>query len=127
MRIALLRAELEAQEAGEAFDPIEVLRPKTRAECLGGPRPCVFVSCRHSLFLEVSPKGALKLNFSNKEPEDMSPSESCSLDVADGGSQSLYAIGRLLNVTRERARQLEDQARVNVAGVIEQFRGYDER
>jgi hypothetical protein len=127
MRVALLRAELAAQESGEAYDPIEVLRPRTRADCSSIPRPCPFVSCRHSMFLDVTPKGTLKINFPTLEPGDMPEGESCSLDVADGGAQSLYAIGRLLNVTRERARQLDDQARRNMTVGLEGLRDYAER
>jgi hypothetical protein len=127
MRIALLRAELEAQESGEDFDPIEVLRPRTRVECASIPRPCPFVTCRHHLYLDVTPKGSLKLTFPGLEPCDIPAGESCSLDVSDGGSQSLYAIGRLLNVTRERARQIDEQARRNMAVGLEQLRDYAER
>lgn len=114
LRIQLLRAELEASQEGARFDPVAALRPKTRADCAKGIRPCPFVSCRHSLYLEVTSKGSLKMNFPELEPGDMHPSESCVLDVADSGAQSLYAVGRLLNVTRERARQLEDAALARV-------------
>lgn len=120
LRIQLLRAELEATKGGERFDPVKVLRPKKRSECVEGIRPCPFVGCRNNLYLEVTTKGGLKMNFPELEPGDMNPHESCVLDVADSGAQSLYAVGRLLNVTRERARQLEDAAlaRVTVAATV---------
>ena len=45
------RAELEA---GRVMFPEDTasLRPKTRAECVGGPRPCPFVSCKCHLYLD---------------------------------------------------------------------------
>jgi hypothetical protein len=85
---------------------VDDARPKTRAECCNGPRPCLFVSCRFHLYLEVNEAtGSLKLNFPDVEPQDLT--ESCSLDIAERGGLTLEEIGRLLNVTRERARQLE--------------------
>ncbi len=81
-------------------------RPATRGECAGGPRPCPFVSCRHHLYLDVSARtGSITLNFPDVEVEDMA--ESCALDVADRGGGTLEEVGALLNLTRERLRQLE--------------------
>jgi hypothetical protein len=61
--------------------------PRHRADCLAGgrnaARPCKWLTCRANLLAEGS------------------PTESCALDV----------IGRLLgNISRERARQLQDKA-----------------
>jgi hypothetical protein len=84
-------------------------RPKTRADCAGGPRPCPFVSCTHHLYLDVSPRtGAIKLNFPDLEVEDMK--ESCTLDVTDRGGATLEETGAIMNLTRERVRQLEAKA-----------------
>lgn len=83
--------------------------PATRAECVDGPRPCPRVSCRHHLYLDVDPhSGSIKLNFPDIEVENMG--ESCSLDVADRGALTLEGVGPLMNVTRERIRQLEVNA-----------------
>lgn len=84
-------------------------RPKSRAECLNGPRPCPFVSCKHHLYLDVSQKtGAIKLNFPDIEVEDLA--ESCALDVADRGGTTLEEVGAIMNLTRERIRQVEVKA-----------------
>ena len=85
--------------------PEDVVRPKTRAQCMGFDRPCPFVSCRHHLFLDVSEKGGLKLNFPQLEPGDLLVS--CSLDVAEDGLSKLEDAGALMNLTRERVRQIE--------------------
>ena len=84
-------------------------RPKTRGECINGPRPCPWVSCKHHLYLDVSPKtGAIKLNFPDIDVDEMT--ESCALDVADRGGTTLEEVGPIMNLTRERIRQLEVKA-----------------
>lgn len=81
-------------------------RPKTRAECYDGPRPCPWVMCRHHLYLEVNPNtGSIRLNFPSKEVWELE--QTCSLDVADLGSNTLKDVGDIFEVSRERVRQLE--------------------
>jgi hypothetical protein len=89
--------------------------PKRRSECRGGQRPCPWVSCRYHLYLDVSETGAIKLNFPDREPWELDCS--CALDVAeDRGGLTLDDVGELLNVTRERSRQIEVSAlaKINV-------------
>lgn len=87
-------------------DVEDVVKPKTRAECLDGERPCPFVSCKHHLYLDVSARtGAIKLNFPDLEVWDMP--ETCALDVADRGCTTLEEVGAIMNLTRERIRQVE--------------------
>jgi hypothetical protein len=82
-----------------------VERPRTRGDCLAMERPCCFVSCKHHLFLDVTPNGSIKFNFPDREVEDLP--ETCSLDVADQDGATLEDVGELLNVTRERIRMIE--------------------
>lgn len=83
--------------------------PLTRAECEDGERPCPFVSCKHHLYLDVNPEtGSIKLNFPHLEPWEMA--ESCSLDVAERGGITLEEVGAIVNLTRERVRQVEVRA-----------------
>jgi hypothetical protein len=92
-------AELEA----------EIERPHRREECVEGPRPCPHVSCRHHLYLDVNPAtGTIKLNFPDLEVWELGIS--CALDVADAGGSAIEAVSELMNVTRERIRQIETQA-----------------
>lgn len=86
-------------------DPIWV-RPVTRADCRDGPRPCPWISCRYNLYLDVNPKtGSIKLNYPDKEVYELE--ETCALDIADRGGTTLDHIGELLDLTRERVRQME--------------------
>jgi hypothetical protein len=98
----LSRAE-RAKAAAEGY-PEDVERPRTRADCEGGPRPCPFVSCAYHLYLDASATG-VKLNFPHLEVWDLK--ETCALDVADRGGATLEEVGQLVNLTRERVRQTE--------------------
>jgi hypothetical protein len=88
--------------------PEDVVRPVTRGDCRGGPRPCPWVSCAHHLYLEVTDNGGVKLLFPDLEPEEMAVS--CALDVADEGGETLEAVGAAMNITRERVRQMQERA-----------------
>ena len=84
-------------------------KPKLRAECVNGLRPCPYVSCKYHLHIDVSPRtGAIKLNFPDLEVWEMT--ESCALDVADRGGTTLEDVGAIMNLTRERIRQVEVKA-----------------
>ncbi len=91
--------------SGAGIETPEHIRPKTRRDCANVPRPCPFVSCRHHLFLDVTETGGLKLNFPGLEPDELEVS--CSLDVAESGWRDLQAVGDVMNVTRQRALQIE--------------------
>lgn len=87
-------------------DVEDVAKPRARVECLEGERPCPFVSCKHHLYLDVSARtGAIKLNFPDLEVWEMT--ETCALDVADRGGTTLEEVGAIMNLTRERIRQVE--------------------
>lgn len=95
---ALLNPPVDAAEVGE--------RPRTRGDCKGGERPCPWVSCKHHLYLDVNPEtGTIKLNFPDVELEEMR--ETCALDVADREGITLEEVGEIMNLTRERIRQVE--------------------
>lgn len=84
-------------------------RPRTRGECRNMPRPCPYVGCKYHLYLDVSPRGGLKLNFPDLEPWELE--ETCALDVAERpGTVTLEDVGRFMNLTRERVRQVEATA-----------------
>lgn len=108
--ISVKRMTKRELEIGRMLYPeTDYWKPRSREECLDGPRPCPFVSCKHHLFIDVSPRtGAIKLNFPDLEVWDMG--ESCALDVADRGGTTLEDVGAIMNLTRERIRQVEVKA-----------------
>src|SRR5256885_1905776 len=96
-----LDPELEALAA-----ELEATRPKVRADCAVGPRPCPYVSCKFNLYVDVNPRtGSVKMNFPDKELWEIA--DTCALDVADRGGITLEEVGAIMNLTRERVRQLE--------------------
>jgi hypothetical protein len=108
--ISVKRMTKRELEIGKLLYPeADYWKPKNRAECAEGPRPCPFVSCKHHLFIDVSPRtGAIKLNFPDLEVWELG--ESCALDVADRGGTTLEDVGAIMNLTRERIRQVEVKA-----------------
>lgn len=105
---AILRRDLRL--GALQFPPIDVdVRPRTRGECVDGERPCPWVSCKHHLYLDVKPDlGSIIVNFPDLEFDQLA--DTCSLDVADRGGETLEVVGELINVTRERVRQIEARA-----------------
>jgi hypothetical protein len=91
-------------------------RPAVREDCANSARPCPFVSCKHHLYLDVSAKtGAIKLNFPDLEVWEMS--ETCALDIADRGGTTLEEVGAIMNLTRERIRQVEVKGLAKLASL----------
>jgi len=118
--------DLRRQRQSGVLDPeldgvmreIEVSRPHARAECATGPRPCMFISCKHHLYLDVNPAtGSIKLNFPDKEVWEMG--ETCALDVADRGGITLEEVGAIMNLTRERIRQVETRGLLKLRAIAE--------
>lgn len=108
--ISVKRMTKRELEIGRLLYPEEEHeRPRTRAECGDAPRPCPYVSCKHHLYLDVSARtGAIKLNFPDLEVWEMA--DTCALDVADRGGTTLEEVGAIMNLTRERIRQVEVKA-----------------
>jgi hypothetical protein len=108
--ISVKRMTKREIEFGRLLYPeVDYWKPRTRDECVDVPRPCPYVSCKHHLFIDVSPKtGAIKLNFPDLEVWELR--ESCALDVADRGGTTLEDVGAIMNLTRERIRQVEVKA-----------------
>ena len=87
-------------------------RPRTRADCENGPRPCPWVSCRHHVALDVNPKtNSVKMHKGVSEEDDLTGTAgTCALDIADEGPHRLEQVADVLGVTRERVRQIEAKA-----------------
>lgn len=99
----------------------------TRGDCIGGPRPCPLVSCKFNTYLDAKENGDVVINYGNRLPEDVPPDKSCLLDMIDAnrgntpvdrdasdvvrhkidGHMTLEEIADVMNLTRERVRQIE--------------------
>ena len=89
-------------------DPPMVERPRTRSECEAGLRPCPFIGCKFHLWSDVAKSGGLIIARPSIPPEEMG--ESCVLDLAGRGGMTLQEVGIVMNITRERVRQIEEEA-----------------
>lgn len=113
--LAVQRMTKRDRELGQRLFPqaeidlISASRPRTRADCDNVVRPCPYVGCKYNLYLDVDRlSGSIKLNLPDLEPDQMT--HSCALDVADAGSSTLEEVGEIVNLTRERVRQIEAKA-----------------
>lgn len=105
-RKLIAREYRRMKKRGELLEIIEHARPRTREDCHKMSRPCLYVSCRHHLYLDVNEEtGSVKLNFPDKEIWELE--ETCALDVAENGGVTLEEAGLIMNLTRERIRQIE--------------------
>ncbi len=105
--IAMKRLTREELRVGAIMNPpVDEPRPSTRGECCNEIRPCPWVACKYHLYLDVNPEtGSIKINFPDLEPWEMG--ETCALDVADRNGITLEEVGEIMNLTRERIRQVE--------------------
>jgi hypothetical protein len=105
-RKQMLRERRRMLAQGTLPEILEYERPRARLECRDGARPCLYVSCRYHLYLDVNPvTGSIKINFPDKEPWELE--DTCALDVAERGGITLEEVGEIMNLTRERIRQVE--------------------
>ena len=83
--------------------PIDHWRPRTRGDCVSGPRPCPYVGCKYHLATDVTRYGSARID--ERELEDMPAT--CALDVADKGAHTAEEVAALLGVSTARVRQIE--------------------
>jgi hypothetical protein len=104
-------ADVDAEQLAE--------RPRLRSQCKDGPRPCPWLACRYHLALDVSEAGGIKVNQTTKL-ENMV--DTCALDIVERGEElTLEQLARMLNVTRERVRQIETKALTRFRAVAKLF------
>lgn len=91
-------------------------RPAVRADCANVTRPCPYTSCKFNNYLDVAYSGSVVLNFPDIEPWEMNPDHSCTLDRAEEPN-TLEEVGEILNLTRERIRQIQAIALAKLVGL----------
>ena len=82
--------------------------PETRGDCLLGMRPCPWIRCRYHMIWVVNCKPHLWHRLSDDDivAQILELPETCVLDVADRGGETLQNIGAILGISRERVRQM---------------------
>ena len=102
-------------EVPELIREVLPSRPRLRAECEAGPRPCPWVGCRYHLYLDTyttgdpeNPTPGLIIHRPELEPLELP--ETCLLDLASRGPYTLAQIGEIFDLSRERIRQIESGA-----------------
>jgi hypothetical protein len=109
-----------------AADFIPPPRPRTRSECKDGPRPCPWFSCRHHLGLDLAGlNGNPRLTWPELDIDELP--ETCALDVADRDEHNLAQIARLLNLSRERVRQIEEAGLQHLNQALQRLNQKDPR
>lgn len=109
-------SKTELNRGREEFPETGYWRPQTRGDCAEMERPCPFVACKYHLYIDVHPvRGSIKINFPDVEVWEME--ETCALDIADRGGITLEEVGMIMNLTRERVRQLETQGLAKLSRV----------
>jgi len=104
-------------------------RPKTRAECEKGPRPCPWVSCKYSTFFDIPHSDGRKRLTVLKETSTLKLDElaegwleswesapySCVLDAADDGPmQESEPIAEVLGIDTKNVNKIYFRARSEV-------------
>jgi hypothetical protein len=111
-------SKTELNRGREQFPENDYWRPRLRGECADTERPCPFVACKYHLYIDVHPiRGSIKINFPDVEVWEMT--DTCALDIADRGGITLEEVGQIMNLTRERVRQLETQGLARLQGMEE--------
>ena len=91
-RKQMLRERRRMLSQGTLPEILDYERPVHRSACREGERPCLYVSCRYHLYLDVNPMtGSIKINFPDKEVWELE--ETCALDVAERGGITLEEVG----------------------------------
>jgi hypothetical protein len=118
-------SKAELNRGKELYPEMDYWRPMSRGDCAEMERPCPFVACKFHLFIDVHPvRGSIKINFPDLEVWEMN--DTCALDIADRGGITLEEVGLIMNLTRERVRQLETQGLAKLQAVedVERLRDY---
>jgi Sigma-70, region 4 len=89
-------------------------RPTKRSECRGGPRPCPWVGCAHNNYIKEIRDGKIIRTVPGSAPEEADPMTSCRLDLQESGGLTLKEVSEAYGVSRERGRQIQNQALDNL-------------
>lgn len=110
-------SQWELREYGDELK-LAKQRPSNSTVCVESgamDEPCPWVACRYHLYLDVNDTGNIKFNFPWLEPWEME--RPCALSYLDESGLTLETVGRAMNLTRERVRQVETVILEKVKGM----------
>jgi hypothetical protein len=122
VRFARGRLRADREEYADEIAELDATRPTTWGECqargLGTTRPCVYLACAWHLALDASDdNGSITENFPGLTVAQMPAT--CTLAVATATpGLVLEEVARRMNLTRERARQIEMVAIAKAGGEL---------
>ena len=120
--VSIKRMRTSQLRADEADTLEHTERPRTWGECLEralgtASRPCGYLRCKHNLLVDVDGRtGSYKVTWPHLavgaygDEYGAYPQHTCALRVAEQGGMTLEEIGSVMNLTRERVRQIETRA-----------------
>lgn len=119
-RLKRLKAIVTRDSNNPQCDQLNYRRPRSRAECIRGIRPCPFVGCRYHIFSDKNGRdGSFDIDFSLKDL--LTRPHTCSLDAAREGVRTQEEVAELMRRTRGRINQIEQQAKRNFAIAYEKL------
>jgi len=101
--------------------------PAHRKDCRVAARPCPWVRCKWHLYLttqgedRAKRQGCRRNRLHGKELWEIP--RTCVLDIADQGGATLEEVGRIIGVSRERIRQIEEHALRQLRPYLEDIAG----
>jgi len=112
--------------------------PSTYGECLSRAlgtltQPCWYLRCRYNLLLDIDPRsGSYKVTWPDLtsgaygDEYHALPAHTCALHEAAHGGLTVHELGLMLNLTRERVRQIETKALHALRGLSDLVRAVDD-
>ena len=100
---------------------IQEQQPPPREQCVGAARPCQWLNCRYHLWVNERRPGRRWEAREHLPGIERSTPETCALDVAEVASDGLSrgSVGKLLGISNERVRQIEESALAKLGSVAD--------
>lgn len=86
--------------------PMAADRPTRRSQCVDGPRPCPWVTCRYHLHLDLVVKDGETVVRENPNYHEGAGVDSCALDVAARGPLSSKDAAPIIGISASACKEL---------------------
>lgn len=103
--------------------PLLQTRPTKRSQCVDGPRPCPWASCRYHLAIDVVERYGTEFVRENPKYTGV---DSCALDVAAQGSHTSKDLAPILGLTQMESKSIFAESTVALSEVAQALVADDE-